>query len=77
MTPQLKRIINVATGEQVRMANLKVGDLFQVYQPDDDGSELDMGRWIADEDGHTQTTEKNLGEEHIGMGAVIAHKETA
>lgn len=76
MTPELKTIVKTS-GEIVRMAELKEGDHFDVYMKDDNGIEQHEGRWIADEDGYTQTETNNFGPEFVGMGAVIAHKENA
>jgi len=64
---ELKRVIKT-NGERVRMADLKTGDVFDLFV----GDEYE-GRWVADEDGRVQTPEDNFGEEFIGIGAIMAH----
>lgn len=68
---QLKKIVK-SNGEIVRMAELKAGDIFDVFM-DDNGIEKFEGRWEADEDGYIQDELRNFGEEYIGTGSVMAH----
>lgn len=68
---QLKRIVK-ADGTQVRMADLKEGDVFDMYMTED-GVEQHLGRWQADADGHIQMPDPNVDEFQHGLGAVIAH----